>query len=87
MLTASSIVSGIETTVEYVRIVHKKDAIKKFKDLSSNRTVEELINREIQMLKTLKSPYVVEMKEVFRKNNRTYIVFEYMGRNLLKLIE
>lgn len=39
------------------------------------------------MLKTLKSPYVVDMKEVFRKNNRTYIVFEYMGKNLLKLIE
>lgn len=43
------------------------DAIKRFKDLTTNKAVERIINREIGMLKRLRSPYVVEMKEMFKK--------------------
>lgn len=43
------------------------DAIKRFKDLTTNKAVERIINREIAMLKSLRSQHVVEMKEVFKK--------------------
>ncbi len=43
------------------------DAIKKFKDLATNKTVFEIITREIAMLRSLRSKFIVDMKEVINK--------------------
>ncbi len=46
------------------------------------------------MLKLLRSPYVIELKEAFKKywvgyhrKGRVYLIFEYMEKNVLHLLE
>ena len=39
--------------------------------------------REVKVLKMLKHPNIVELKEAFRKKGIVYLVFEYVQNNLL----
>eukprot|EP00745_Piridium_sociabile_P044900 TRINITY_DN95630_c1_g1_i1.p1 TRINITY_DN95630_c1_g1~~TRINITY_DN95630_c1_g1_i1.p1 ORF type:complete len:419 (-),score=35.87 TRINITY_DN95630_c1_g1_i1:241-1497(-) len=64
-------------------------AIKKFKmekksDSSSTLKVTE---REVSLLKTLKHDNIVELKDSFLKRGRQYLVFEYLEKNLLEVLE
>lgn len=68
-------------------------AIKKFKESDEDPAVRSTIQREIRMLKALRSEFVVDLKEAFRKYNsayrrkgKVYLVFEFMEKNLLQLI-
>lgn len=38
--------------------------------------------REIQSLKKLKNPFIVQLKEVVRENDELFLIFEYMDTNL-----
>ncbi|KAF3686614.1 Cyclin-dependent kinase-like 5 [Channa argus] len=62
-------------------------AIKKFKDSEENEEVKETTLRELKMLRTLRQDNIVELKEAFRRRGKLYLVFEYVERNMLELLE
>jgi cyclin-dependent kinase-like len=39
------------------------------------------------MLRFLKNEHIVELKEAFKIKQRVYLVFEYMDKNLLEVLE
>lgn len=43
--------------------------------------------REVKILKMLRHPNIVELKEAFRKKGIVYLVFEYVQNNLLEVLE
>jgi serine/threonine protein kinase len=46
--------------------------------------------REVKMLRLLtaaNAPNIVNLKEAFRRKGKLYLVFEYMDKNLLELLE
>ena len=43
--------------------------------------------REIKMLNFLKDKSVVKMLEAFKRKGRLYLVFEFMDKNLLEVLE
>ncbi|XP_050416074.1 cyclin-dependent kinase-like 5 [Patella vulgata] len=62
-------------------------AIKKFKDSEENEDVKRTTLRELKMLRTLKQENIVDLKEAFRRKGKLYLVFEYVERNMLELLE
>lgn len=62
-------------------------AIKKFKDTEDDEIVKKNTQREVRMLRMLKHENIVELKEAFRRKGRIYLVFEYIEKNLLEVIE
>lgn len=58
-------------------------AIKKFKESEEDEIVKKTTMREVKILKMLKHPTTVELKEAFRKKGIVYLVFEYVQNNLL----
>jgi len=62
-------------------------AIKKFKETEDDEIVRKNIQREVKMLRTLKHKNIVELKEAFKRKGRIYLVFEYVERNLLEVLE
>ncbi|XP_042605981.1 cyclin-dependent kinase-like 5 isoform X3 [Cyprinus carpio] len=62
-------------------------AIKKFKDSEENEEVKETTLRELKMLRSLKQENIVELKEAFRQRGKLYLVFEYVEKNMLELLE
>lgn len=43
--------------------------------------------REVKMLRNLKQENIVSLIECFKKSNRLYMVFEYIEKNLLEILE
>lgn len=62
-------------------------AIKKFKDSEENDDVRRTTLRELKMLRTLKQDNIVSLREAFRRKGKLYLVFEYVERNMLELLE
>ena len=63
-------------------------AIKKFKESAEeDQIVKKTTMREVKMLNTLKGQSVVKMIEAFKRKGRLYLVFEFMDRNLLEVLE
>jgi len=62
-------------------------AIKKFLEPDNERIVRKIANREVKILKSLRHENLVNLIEVFRKNKRIYLVFEFIEQNLLQEIE
>jgi cyclin-dependent kinase-like len=62
-------------------------AIKKFKETEEDEVVKKTTMREVKVLKMLRHPNVVELKEAFRKKGIVYLVFEYVQNNLLEVLE
>uniref|UniRef100_A0A8B9H1K4 Cyclin dependent kinase like 5 n=1 Tax=Astyanax mexicanus TaxID=7994 RepID=A0A8B9H1K4_ASTMX len=56
-------------------------------DLAENEEVKETTLRELKMLRTLKQENIVELKEAFRRRGKLYLVFEYVEKNMLELLE
>ena len=61
-------------------------AIKKFKE-TNDEIVRKTMRRELKMLQILKHENVVDFQEVFKNKGNLFLVFEYVERNLLELIE
>ena len=61
-------------------------AIKKFKE-SDDEIVLKTMKREIEMLKKIHHENIVEFKEVFIYKKSVYLVFEYVEKNLLELLQ
>lgn len=62
-------------------------AIKKFKDTDEDEIIHKNTQREVKMLRFLKNPHIVELKEAFKRKQRVYLVFEYMDKNILEVLE
>jgi cyclin-dependent kinase-like len=62
-------------------------AIKKFKDSEDNDDVKRTTLRELRLLRSLKQENIVEMREAFRRRGKLYLVFEYVDRNMLEVLE
>jgi len=62
-------------------------AIKKFKESEEDEIVKKTTLREVKMLRTLKQENIVTLIEAFKKKNRLYLVFEYLEKNLLEILE
>ncbi|CAG9323353.1 CDKL5_3 [Blepharisma stoltei] len=62
-------------------------AIKKFKDSEEDETVRKTTIREVKILRMLKHENIVQLKEAFRRKGKLYLVFEYVDRNLLEILE
>uniref|UniRef100_A0AAR2KIX9 Protein kinase domain-containing protein n=1 Tax=Pygocentrus nattereri TaxID=42514 RepID=A0AAR2KIX9_PYGNA len=54
---------------------------------TENEEVKETTLRELKMLRTLKQENIVELKEAFRRRGKLYLVFEYVEKNMLELLE
>ena len=61
-------------------------AIKKFKESEEDEAVRKTTSREVKVLKLLRHPNVVELREAFRKKAVVYLVFEYVHSNLLEVL-
>eukprot|EP00347_Sterkiella_histriomuscorum_P021761 403332856 len=63
-------------------------AIKKFKESGEeDEIVKKTTLREVKMLRILKDQSVVKLIEAFKRKDRLYLVFEYMDKNLLEVLE
>ena len=61
-------------------------AIKKFKETEDD-IVKKTMKRELRMLQILKHENVVEFKDAFKRKGNLFLVFEYVERNLLELLQ
>lgn len=61
-------------------------AIKKFKD-ADDEIVQKSMMRELKVLRKLKHDNIVRMRECFKKKGKLFLVFEYVEKNLLELLE
>ena len=62
-------------------------AIKKFKEAEEDETVHKITIREVKILRLLKHENIVQLKEAFKRKGKLYLVFEYVEKNLLEVIE
>jgi cyclin-dependent kinase-like len=62
-------------------------AIKKFKESEDDEDVRKIIVREVKLLRLLQQPNIVMLNEAFRRKSKLYLVFEYVDKNLLEVIE
>jgi len=62
-------------------------AIKKFKESEDDEIVRKTTLREVKILRMLKHDNIVTLKEAFRRKGRLYLVFEYVERTLLEVLE
>ena len=61
-------------------------AIKKFKEVTDD-LVKKTMKRELKMLQLLNHEIIVSFKEAFNRKGNLYLVFEFVERNLLELLE
>ena len=61
-------------------------AIKKFKE-TEDEIVKKTMRRELKMLQLLKHVSVDEFKDAFKKKGNLFLVFEYVERNLLEVLQ
>jgi cyclin-dependent kinase-like len=61
-------------------------AIKKFKE-EEDDLVKKTISRELRVLQILKHENIVEFKEAFKMKGNLFLVFEYVDKNLLELLQ
>jgi cyclin-dependent kinase-like len=61
-------------------------AIKKFKETEDD-IVKKSMLRELKVLKILKHENIVEFKEAFKRKNNLFLVFEYVEKTLLELLQ
>ena len=61
-------------------------AIKKFKEIH-DKLVQKTMKRELKMLQMLKHENVVDFQEAFIYKENLFLVFEYVEKNLLEVLE
>ena len=61
-------------------------AIKKFKE-SEDEIVQKTMKRELTMLKKVSNKNIVEFKEAYLHKKNLFLVFEFVDRNLLEVLE
>lgn len=62
-------------------------AIKKFKESDEDEQVRKTSLREVRVLKQLRHDNIITLLEVFRRKGKLYLVFEYVERTILEVLE
>mmetsp|Transcript_16335 Transcript_16335/g.24615 ORF Transcript_16335/g.24615 Transcript_16335/m.24615 type:complete len:754 (-) Transcript_16335:207-2468(-) len=62
-------------------------AIKKFKESDDDEVLRKTALREVKLLRLLRHCNIVSLTEAFRRKGKLYLVFEYVERNLLEVLE
>eukprot|EP01138_Halocafeteria_seosinensis_P016379 gb/GECG01016710.1/.p1 GENE.gb/GECG01016710.1/~~gb/GECG01016710.1/.p1 ORF type:complete len:781 (+),score=122.38 gb/GECG01016710.1/:1-2343(+) len=62
-------------------------AVKKFKESEEDDLVRKTTLREVKILRLLEQQNIVLLHEAFRRKGKLYLVFEYVPRNLLEILE
>lgn len=62
-------------------------AIKKFKESDDDEILRKTTLREVKILRMLRHNNIVSLKEAFRRKAKLYLVFEYVDKNLLEVLE
>ena len=62
-------------------------AIKKFKEDDNDDEIRKNTLREVKMLRQLQQENIVTLIEAFKKKQRYYLVFEYLEKNLLEVLQ
>ena len=62
-------------------------AIKKFKESDDDEVLRKTTLREVKLLRLLRHPNIVSLTEAFRRKTKLYLVFEYVEKNLLEVLE
>jgi cyclin-dependent kinase-like len=62
-------------------------AIKKFKESDDDEILRKTTLREVKILRMLRHNNIVSLKEAFRRKAKLYLVFEYVEKNLLEVLE
>ena len=61
-------------------------AIKKFKEVG-DELVKKTMKRELKMLQKLHHPNIVDFQDAFKRKGNLFLVFEFVEKNLLELLE
>ncbi|KAG5495646.1 hypothetical protein GH5_03311 [Leishmania sp. Ghana 2012 LV757] len=69
------------------RITGKLVAIKRFKQTEQDEHVRKTSTREVRMLQLLRHPNVIRLEDVFRREGKLYLVFEFVSNTILQLLE
>mmetsp|Transcript_81505 Transcript_81505/g.174644 ORF Transcript_81505/g.174644 Transcript_81505/m.174644 type:complete len:526 (-) Transcript_81505:129-1706(-) len=74
-----------------VKCKHKETgeivAIKKFKESGEDEVAKKSMLREVKILRALKHDNIVQMREAFRRKGTLYLVFEFVEKSVMDLIE
>lgn len=62
-------------------------AIKRFKESDDDESVRKTAVREVKILRMLRQSNIVHLHEAFRRQGKLYLVFEFMPKNLLQVLE
>ncbi|CAM9134882.1 unnamed protein product, partial [Ectocarpus fasciculatus] len=62
-------------------------AIKKFKESDDDEVLRKTTLREVKILRLLRHSNIVSLTEAFRRKGKLYLVFEYVEKNLLEVLE
>jgi cyclin-dependent kinase-like len=62
-------------------------AIKKFKVSDDDEILRKTALREVKLLRLLRHGNIVSLIEAFRRKGKLYLVFEYVEKNLLEVLE
>lgn len=62
-------------------------AIKKFKESDDDEVLRKTTLREVKILRMLRHSNIVSLMEAFRRKTKLYLVFEYVEKNLLEVLE
>jgi cyclin-dependent kinase-like len=58
-----------------------------FKESEDDEVVRKTTLREVKLLRLMRHPNIVCLKEAFRRKSKLYLVFEFVERNLLEVLE
>lgn len=62
-------------------------AIKKFKESEEDEIVRKTTLREVKILRIMRHENIVQLKEAFRRKGKLYLVFEFLEKSMLDVLE
>jgi len=62
-------------------------AIKKFKESEEDEVVRKTTLREVKLLRIMRHENIVQLKEAFRRKGKLYLVFEFVEKSMLDILE
>mmetsp|Transcript_22010 Transcript_22010/g.58819 ORF Transcript_22010/g.58819 Transcript_22010/m.58819 type:complete len:954 (-) Transcript_22010:182-3043(-) len=66
---------------------HEVVAIKKFKESEEDEVVRKTTLREVKILRIMRNENIVQLKEAFRRKGKLYLVFEFVEKSMLDVLE